>query len=105
MGKRSLTKGKGGERELSHFLTSRGFPARRGRQYSGDPTAPDVVSELPLHIECKRTERLSVYPAIEQAASDSGNKPPLVCHRRNGKPWLAILHLDDLLTLLGGARP
>lgn len=98
-------KGANGERELAHYLTERGFPSRRGRQYSGDPTAPDVISELPLHIEAKRTERLSVYAAMDQAATDSGDKPPLVCHRRNGREWLAVMRLDDLLTLLGGARP
>lgn len=100
----SNAKGKRGERELAHYLTERGFPSRRGQQYSGDPSAPDVVSDLPLHIECKRVERIQLYPAIDQAAADAGDKPPLVCHRRNGREWLAILRLDDLLRIMEGRQ-
>ncbi|MCC5794957.1 MAG: hypothetical protein JJT85_09505 [Chromatiales bacterium] len=100
MGKHSRDKGKRGERELAAVLTAAGFPARRGRQYCGDPSAPDVVADLPFFVEVKRTERLSVYEAIEQAEADSAGRPVLVAHRRNGKPWLAILPLQDFLRLL-----
>lgn len=99
----SLSKGKRGERELAAYLRDHGIDARRGQQYHGGPDSPDVVAErLPFHLEVKRCERLSLYPAVDQAAADAGDGvPPLVCHRRNGKDWLAVLRLDDLLEVLG----
>ena len=102
MGKISRNKGKRGELELAHFLTDHGFESRRGRQYSGDPSAPDVISTLPLHIECKRTETLSAYKALEQAEADAGGKPVAVFHRRNKKPWITILLADEFLKLVNG---
>jgi Holliday junction resolvase len=93
-------KGKRGERELARFLTERGHPSRRGVQFSGSPDSPDVLcTSLPFHIECKRCERISIYDALEQAEGDADG-PALVAHRRNCKPWLAILRLDDLLALV-----
>lgn len=96
----SREKGKRGELELSHFLTEHGFPARRGQQFSGSPESPDVICpSLPFHIECKRCERINIYAALEQAEGDA-DYLAMVAHRRNGKPWLAILRLDDLLELV-----
>ena len=102
MGKKSLTKGKVGERELAAELRRLfGVEARRGVQYAGGADSPDVVSDLPgIHIEVKRTERLSLYPAMEQAAADAGDKVPIVCHRANRQDWVAIVRLDDLPKLV-----
>jgi Holliday junction resolvase len=100
VGKASLDKGKRGERELAAYLNERGFKSRRGRQYHGDPSAPDVISTLPFHIECKRTEALSLYPVIEKAQADAGNQPAVIFHRRNNKPWLTILTATDFLDLM-----
>jgi Holliday junction resolvase len=91
MGKMSRDKGKRGELELSRFLIQNGHPARRGQQFKGTPDSPDVICEsLPIHIECKRTETLSVYKAIEQANADS-DLPGVVFHRRNGRDWVVCL--------------
>lgn len=101
-GRRSRNKGKRGERcaarELSRAL---GVPARRGQQFSG-VEGKDVQVELPgLHVEVKRTEKLSLYPAVEQARRDAAvDEVPLVLHRRNGKSWLVILELEDLMHLV-----
>ena len=101
MGAMSRRKGKSGELELSKFLAEHGYPARRGQQYSGSPDSPDVLCEsLPLHIEVKRTEKLSLYPALDQALTDAGDKPAIVFHRRNRKPWLVIMDAEQFLTLL-----
>lgn len=99
---RSGPKGKRGERELAHYLTDHGHPARRGQQYAGGSDSPDVVCpSLPAHWECKRVERLSLYESVDQAVADAGQgKVPVVAHKRNRKPWLAILKLSDLITLL-----
>ena len=104
MGARERNKGARGERELAAWLTERGYPARRGRQYSGSPDSPDVVCpSLPFHFEVKRTERLRLHDAVSQAIADAGNNVPVVAHRRNGGEWLAVLRLEDLITMLEGS--
>lgn len=101
----SKRKGAAGERELAAFLRRYGIEARRSQQYCGTESSADLIADLPgIHIECKRTEALSVYKAVEQAQSDCGGLRPLVCHRRSRKDWLAILPLKDLLELLGYAQ-
>jgi len=98
MSRMSRNKGKRGELELAAELRRLfGVDARRGVQYHGGADSPDVVADLPgIHIEVKRTERLSLYPAMEQAAADAGDKVPIVCHRANRKDWVAIIRLNDL---------
>ncbi len=100
MGKMSRNKGKRGELELSKFLSDRGFESRRGRQYSGDESAPDVISTLPFHIECKYTEKISLYPVMEKAQQDAGGQPVIIFHRKNNRPWLAILLANEFLKLI-----
>jgi Holliday junction resolvase len=100
MGKASRDKGKRGERELVNWLKDHGYAARRGQQFQGSPDSPDVIcDELgKYHIEVKRRETLSLYPAIDQAADDAGeDQTPVVFHRRNGKPWLVIQRAEDWL--------
>ncbi len=98
MGRRSKDKGARGEREAAKELSRLfGCEARRGRQYSGGDDSPDVMHSIEkVHIEVKRRETLRLYPAVEQAASDAGDRLPVVLHRQNNKPWLAIVRLDDL---------
>lgn len=102
MGSRSRNKGKVGERELARFLTAEGFDATRGVQYQGGPGSPDVrCPDLPIHWEAKRTERLRIYEAIQQAVDEAPDgKMPVVAHRRNRGEWVAILRLEDLLAIL-----
>jgi Holliday junction resolvase len=102
-GARSCRKGKVGERELCRRLSSEGFPARRGAQHRGGPDSPDViVPSLPaIHWEAKRCERLRIYDALTQARREAGEGCiPIVAHRKNASPWLAVLTLADLLTIL-----
>ena len=99
--KNSRAKGAAGERELAEMLRAGGFTARRGQQFSGSPDSPDVHVDIPwLHIECKRTETLSLYVAMDQAKADCGEKKPCVMHRRSRKPWLAIMELPDFLSIV-----
>ena len=101
-GRKSRDKGKRGERELAGvFQLLFGIDARRGVQYCGGAESPDVITDFAdIHVEVKRTEKLSLYPAMEQAMADAGEKIPVVCHRRNGKEWLAIIRLGDLPDLV-----
>jgi Holliday junction resolvase len=98
----SRSKGSRGERAWRDELRSAGWMARRGQQFSGSPDSPDVVCpELDcLHFEVKRTEALRIYPAIEQAIEDAGDRIPVVAHRRNRYPWLVVLRADDFLRML-----
>ena len=95
--KNSRAKGAVGERELAgEFNRLFGTAARRGQQYSGIE-GEDVVGLDGIHVESKRVENLNVNKAMEQAIRDAnGQKVPAVFHRRNRKPWLVTLRLDDV---------
>lgn len=98
----SIEKGKRGERELADFIREQGFTARRGQQFSGGGDSPDVVHNIPgIHIECKRTETLQMWPALAQAQADC--KPgdmPVVFHRPSRRPWIVVLGASDFLTIM-----
>ena len=101
MGMKSRRKGKSGEleaaRELARVL---GIEARRGQQFAGGTQSPDVVTDCDqLHIEVKRTESFRLYAALDQAVADAGDKLPMVLHRCNRRPWVAIVRLEDLVRL------
>ncbi len=94
----SCNKGKRGEREAAKIIAKTFYTdARRGQQFSGGEDSPDVVHGIEgVHVEVKRTEKLSIYSAMEQAIADGGQNIPLVMHRRNGKEWLAVVRFSDL---------
>ena len=93
----SKRKGKAGELEAAAELRRvLGVEARRGVQYAGGPDSPDVVGLPGVHIEVKRTERLNIREAIEQAMRDAGADVPIVLHRQNRTPWLVTVALVAL---------
>lgn len=103
----SRNKGKRGELEMAKFLREHGYAdAKRGVQYKGGAGSPDVCGVPGLHIECKRVEALSLYPALAQACRDAGDAGsiPVVLHRRNGSEWVAILRADDFLDIWKRSR-
>jgi hypothetical protein len=110
MGRMSRQKGKRGERECAAELAAvLGVTARRGVQYQGGPDSPDVVLDgVPIHVECKRTERLSLWEAIEQAKADAPDgKVPIVWHRANNRHSVVIVEtvrLAELATIVARQR-
>lgn len=110
MSKLSREKGKRGEREIVNLAKAAGIDAER--------TAPMQAGELvsvhsdvsfpafrQLHLEVKRDERMSVDAMIRQAEADADEcKVPVVLFRRNGKPWHAVLPLDNFFDLLKESR-
>ena len=99
MGAKSRRKGVVGELEAAKELVRLfGCEARRGKQFQGGEDSPDVKHSIAgISVEVKRCEKLSLYAAVEQAEDDAGeDEVPIVLHRRNNKPWLAIVKLDDL---------
>ena len=103
MGKMSKRKGAVGEREAAAKLNDvLGTRFHRGRQYQGGPGSPDLAGDLPgLHVEVKRCERLSLYRAMAQARRDASvDQVPAVIHRANGRGWLLVVAVEDLIRLL-----
>jgi hypothetical protein len=98
MGLRSRNKGKRGEREAAAEIRRLfGTEAHRGRQYCGSDQSPDIVTAINgVHFEVKRAESLRLYQALDQAVADAGDKIPIVLHKQNQRPWVAIVRLDDL---------
>lgn len=95
-------KGKAGERELANRLKELGLDGRRSQQYCGYAEGDsDIICEaLPdFHIECKRVEKLNIDNAMDQAVRDCGDKTAIVAHRRNRKPWLVTMFLEDFIAL------
>lgn len=96
-------KGKRGELELARKFREYGFEARRSVQYNGkeEEGQADVLGLPGIHIECKRTEKLYLYEAVDQAKRDSKGTDdiPVVFHRKNNCEWLAILPLDEFMKL------
>jgi len=102
MGKLSREKGKRGEREVAALLRGHGLAATRGQQHRGGKDSPDVVVEdCLMHVEVKRTERLDLWGAMEQAATDAApGKVPVVFHRPSKKRWVVVLDAEDFLLLV-----
>lgn len=103
----SKAKGSAGERELANRLKELGLQARRTQQFCGKAGDADVdcVELSAYHIECKRVERLNIDTAMDQATRDCGDKTPLVMHRRNKKPWLVTMFLEDWIKAALPAAP
>ena len=96
----SRDKGARGERELANKLKEYGFDCRRGQQFCGANGDADVVGLDGVHIEVKRTERLSLYDALAQAKHDAREgEMPVVMHRKNNCEWVAIQPLADWIEL------
>ena len=108
----SRNKGAGGEREVSALIEDASggvFKAQRGCQHAGrfavGVASPDVLTDLPLHLEVKRTEKLAIWAALTQVERDLDPADdvtvPVVCFRRNRSRWYVCLPLEDWLKQLG----
>lgn len=101
----SREKGRAGEAELARVLREYGYDAHRGQQYSGFCGDPDVVGLPGIHIECKRVERLNLEAAMEQSRRDARKgEIPVVMHRKNRKPWVVTMDLQDFIKMYEGSR-
>ena len=102
----SKQKGNRGEREFAELCRANGFDASRNPQYGyGGVDNPDVRGLEGIHIEVKRTEKLNIHTAMQQAIQDAGAAAvPIVAHRRNGAPWLITMQADDWFSLYKGSR-
>lgn len=107
----SRAKGAEGEREIAKILRERGFDARRGQQFSGANGDADVVGLDHLHLEIKRVEHLNIDNAYDQSVRDAAVESerkcreiiPTVFHRKNRRPWLVTLGLEDFIKIYKSA--
>ena len=98
----SKRKGNKGELELLDIFRRHGHSAYRNDQtFVGGVDRPDIsltMNGIRYHVEVKRTERLRLHEAMEQAVHDSnGHAVPVVVHRRNRDSWLITMRLDDFM--------
>ena len=101
----SRAKGARAERELANLLKEYGYDCRRGQQFCGANGDADVVGLNGIHIECKMVEKLNIDNAMEQAVRDAREgESPTVFHRKNRKPWLVTMRLDDFMRLYKNAN-
>lgn len=65
-------------------------------------TGPDVtVLNSQYKFECKNTESLNIWAALEQTERNAGTKGvPVLVFKRNRSEVYAVMKLDDLLPLL-----
>lgn len=95
----SRQKGARAERELAHKLSEYGFECRRGVQYSG-LGGEDVVGLPFIHIEAKNVQKLNLRDAMAQSERDAReDQTPVVMHKKDRKPWLVTLNLEDFMTM------
>lgn len=101
MGLMSRNKGKTGERELCALLReSLGNIAafeRNSMQSHGEARTGmqwDILTNLPIALEVKRTEDVNPKKWLEQARRQAkGDRLPVVAHRSNGEPWKFLFEL------------
>lgn len=100
-GRGARAKGKHAELEVVQLLRPFFPGCKRGYQTrGGGKEQADVTETGPFHVEVKRKESLNLYDALEQAVRDAGEgKIPLVLHRRNDRPWVAILTAEAFLDI------
>ena len=102
----SRRKGAIGERTLANELKKYGYECRRGQQFCGANGDADVVGLNGIHIEVKRVEKLNLDKAMEQSINDARDgEMPCVFHRKNRKPWLVTMKLEDWIKLYNDYQP
>ena len=98
----SKKKGSREELKLANKLKEYGYDTRRTAQYNGKEldSKADIIGLDGIHIECKAVERLNIHDAVEQAIRDNRSADlPAVFHKKNRKPWLVTMTLDDWMTI------
>ena len=85
-----------------HVLGRHDIDARRAQQYCGTESSADVLApSLPLHIEVKSSQTLSVEAGLQQVTKDAGEggQTPTLWHRKNGEQLKVTLWADDFIAI------
>jgi len=62
--------------------------------------SPSAKKLIPYSFECKNTERLNIWQAIEQASGNCEDRYPVVVVKRNRSKIYAVIEFDNFLTLI-----
>lgn len=103
MSRMQRTKGALGEREILDLLHAAGWPHAHRNFQSGGQGGSDIArGPAGVALEVKRCETARLREWWRQAEADAAHRGdvPVVVHRWNSGPWLAILPADELLALL-----
>lgn len=98
----SRAKGAREERGAASEIREYGFQARRGQQFRGGSDSPDVITDLPIHLEVKAREQMShsqIYEWLDQCRDESEGRMPVLITKRNRCDRLATVRLGDFLKL------
>jgi Holliday junction resolvase len=98
-------KGAAGERELANLLSEQlGWVVTRKLGQARD--GGDDIQTGKFKWEVKRRKRLSVYEFMDQIEKACGtNDIPVVAMRADGKNWLVMMRLEDILPLIRDELP
>lgn len=106
-GSKSQRKGASGEKELCEIFQQHGYTSVQRPPAPSYGRQPDLVGLEGIHVECKRSERLNIHEAMQQAQRDADafcDGFPTVFHRRNRSPWLVTMKMEDWLKLYQNKR-
>ena len=56
--------------------------------------------KFPFSIECKNQEKLSIWEALNQAAENSGDYPPVLIFKRNRSKTYVTIELEEFIKLI-----
>jgi hypothetical protein len=96
-------KGASAEREVVQILHRHGwgFAERTSRGVAQIGCGDIAHGPAGVHLEVKRSERLNICAALDQAIRDAHELDiPVVVHRPSRHVWMATLPLEELLPLL-----
>lgn len=79
-------------------------PAIMGESGTDVKLSPAMQERFPYAIECKNTERIAIWQALEQCESNAKRTGlrPLLVFSRNRSPVYAVIQWDEFMALVVG---
>ena len=62
--------------------------------------SPAARRLIPYSFECKNQEKLSIWEALNQAAENSGDYPPVLIFKRNRSKTYVTIELEEFIKLI-----
>ena len=62
--------------------------------------SPAARKLIPYSFECKNQEKLSIWEALNQAAENSGDYPPVLIFKRNRSKTYVTIELEEFMKLI-----
>ena len=102
MSRMQRDKGARGEREVCALLRDWGFIVNRTPNSGGLHVKADVTGDpdLPIHVEVKWQERVSILAWIRQAFTDAEGKPSVVFWRTSRMRWRVDVDAELFVRML-----